>query len=69
MKTLIAKPEDLTPQTTWLETKWAWTGEEELIDHTTKARLCAAAAFSAWLASIQACPACARTAPSAPTST
>lgn len=43
MNTLISKPEDLTPQTTWLETKWAWTGEEELIDHRTKARLCAAA--------------------------
>ncbi len=43
MKTLISKPEDLTPQTRWLDTKWAWTGEEELIDHTTKARLCAAA--------------------------
>ncbi|GDY19223.1 hypothetical protein LBMAG56_05680 [Verrucomicrobiota bacterium] len=43
MKTLIAKPADLTPQTPWLDTRWAWTGEEELIDHTTKARLCAAA--------------------------
>ena len=43
MKALISRPEELTPQTTWLETKWAWTGEEELIDHTTKARLCAAA--------------------------
>ena len=43
MKPLISKPEELTPQTTWLETKWAWTGEEELIDHRTKARLCAAA--------------------------
>ena len=42
-RTLISKPEELTPQTSWLETKWAWTGEEELIDHTTKARLCAAA--------------------------
>ncbi|MEI6723761.1 MAG: hypothetical protein WCO67_23615, partial [Betaproteobacteria bacterium] len=43
MKTLISKPEDLTPQTAWAETKWAWTSEEELVDHTTKARLCAAA--------------------------
>jgi hypothetical protein len=43
MKTLISNPGELTPQTTWQETKWAWTGEEELIDHTTKARLCAAA--------------------------
>ena len=43
MKTLIAKPADLTPQTPWLDTQWAWTSEEELIDHRTKARLCAAA--------------------------
>ena len=43
MQPLIAQPADLTPNTTWLATKWAWTGEEELIDHTTKARLCAAA--------------------------
>ncbi len=43
MKPLISKPEDLTPQTTWQETKWAWTSEEELVDRTTKARLCAAA--------------------------
>ncbi len=43
MKSLICKPEDLTPQTTWLETKWAWTSEEELVDHRTKGRLCAAA--------------------------
>ena len=34
MKHLIEKPEDLTPQTKWLDTKWAWTGEEALIDHT-----------------------------------
>ena len=43
MNALISKPEDLTPQTTWQETKWAWTSEEELIDHQTKGRLCAAA--------------------------
>ena len=43
MKPLISKPEDLTPQTTWQETKWAWTSEEELVDHTMKGRLCAAA--------------------------
>lgn len=42
MNSLISKPEDLTPNTTWLETKWAWTGEEELIDHQSKPRLCAA---------------------------
>jgi len=43
MSRLISDPRELTPQTSWLETKWAWTGEEELVDHTTKARLCAAA--------------------------
>ena len=43
MKALISKPEDLTPQTPWLHTKWAWTSEEELVDHQIKARLCAAA--------------------------
>ncbi|MBX7207274.1 MAG: hypothetical protein K1X78_03090 [Verrucomicrobiaceae bacterium] len=43
MKTLISNPEELTPSTAWLDTKWAWTGEEELIDHTSKPRLCAAA--------------------------
>ena len=43
MKALIGKPEDLTPHTEWLDTKWAWTAEEELVDHTNKARLCAAA--------------------------
>lgn len=43
MKALISRPEDLAPQTRWIETKWAWTGEEELIDHRAKARLCAAA--------------------------
>lgn len=43
MQALISDPRELTPQTTWLQTKWAWVGEEELVDHTTKARLCAAA--------------------------
>lgn len=43
MKHLIATPEQLTPQTQWLDTIWAWTGEETLIDHATKSRLCAAA--------------------------
>ena len=43
MKSLISKPDDLTPNTSWLDTKWAWTGEEELIDHTAKPRICAAA--------------------------
>jgi dihydrodipicolinate synthase/N-acetylneuraminate lyase len=40
---LICDPKDLTPGTLWRETKWAWTGEEELIDHQRKARLCTAA--------------------------
>jgi len=43
MKDLITRPEDLTPTTTWEETKWAWTSEEALVDHRTKARLCSAA--------------------------
>lgn len=43
MNALISNPADLTPQTTWRETKWAWTSEEELVDHQTKGRLCAAA--------------------------
>jgi hypothetical protein len=43
MKSLISKPEDLSPTTSWQDTKWAWTGEEELIDHSSKPRLCAAA--------------------------
>lgn len=43
MKQLIETTEQLTPQTRWLDTKWAWTCEESLIDHTTKSRLCAAA--------------------------
>jgi hypothetical protein len=43
MKTLITRPEDLKPDTTWQDTKWAWTSEEELVDHQTKARLCSAA--------------------------
>jgi hypothetical protein len=42
MKSLISKPEDLSPTTPWQDTKWAWTGEEELIDHISKPRLCAA---------------------------
>lgn len=40
---LIANPADLKPDTAWAETKWAWVGEEELADHTTRARLCVAA--------------------------
>jgi hypothetical protein len=40
---LIEHPDELLPDTTWRETVWAWTPEEALIDHTTKARLCSAA--------------------------
>lgn len=43
MTSLIERPADLAPTTTWRETKWAWTAEEDLIDHRTKGRLCAAA--------------------------
>lgn len=42
MRPLITDPADLRPTTDWKETIWAWTGEEELIDHTTRARLCGA---------------------------
>ena len=40
---LIHDPADLTPDTPWSDTIWAYTSEEELVDHTTKARLCVAA--------------------------
>jgi hypothetical protein len=43
VKPLISNPSDLTPQTQWQDTKWAWTSEESLADHSTKARLCSAA--------------------------
>jgi hypothetical protein len=43
MKELITRAEDLTPSTAWEDTKWAWTSEEALVDHSTQARLCAAA--------------------------
>jgi hypothetical protein len=39
---LISNPKDLTPTTTWARTRWAWTSEEELVDHTTRSRLCVA---------------------------
>lgn len=42
MTDLISDPRDLTPRTAWRETKWAWTAEEALTDHTARARLCAA---------------------------
>ena len=40
---LITHPSDLKPTTPWNETKWAYIGEEELVDHQTKSRLCVAA--------------------------
>ena len=43
MKTLISDPKDLTPTTPWQDTVWAWTSEESLVDHKSKARLCSAA--------------------------
>ena len=39
---LITAVSDLTPTTTWQETKWAWVGEEDLISHTSTPRLCVA---------------------------
>jgi dihydrodipicolinate synthase/N-acetylneuraminate lyase len=39
---MISNPKELTPSTTWLETKWGWTSEESLVDHKKKARLCIA---------------------------
>jgi dihydrodipicolinate synthase/N-acetylneuraminate lyase len=39
---LISDPADLRPDTTWQDTVWAWTSEESLVDHKTKARLCVA---------------------------
>jgi hypothetical protein len=42
MSPLISNPHDLRPHTRWEETRWAWTSEESLADHHTKARLCSA---------------------------
>tara|TARA_R110002096_G_scaffold147220_16_gene306970 strand:- start:2308 stop:3390 length:1083 start_codon:yes stop_codon:yes gene_type:complete len=39
---MITSAQDLKPDTEWSETVWAHTPEEELADHTTKARLCVA---------------------------
>jgi dihydrodipicolinate synthase/N-acetylneuraminate lyase len=39
---LISDPADLRPDTVWRDTTWAWTSEEELVDHGTKARICVA---------------------------
>jgi len=42
MRDLIHDPADLTPTTPWSDTIWAYTSEESLVDHATKARLCVA---------------------------
>src|SRR6476661_2999108 len=42
MADLISTADALKPTTSWQETKWAYMGEEELVDHTTRARLCVA---------------------------
>lgn len=42
MSDLISAAADLKPTTTWQETVWAYTPEESLVDHSTKARLCVA---------------------------
>lgn len=39
---LISDPTELKPNTPWTDTVWAYQGEEELVDHQTKARLCVA---------------------------
>ena len=39
---LISDPADLKPETPWRDTIWAWTAEEALADHQTKARVCVA---------------------------
>lgn len=39
---LISSAADLKPSTPWSETLWAHTPEEDLVDHTAKARLCVA---------------------------
>lgn len=40
---LISDASDLKPDTPWSDTAWAYTSEEELVDHTSKTRLCVAA--------------------------
>lgn len=39
---LIRDAADLKPDTPWSDTIWAWTPEEDLVDHQTKARVCVA---------------------------
>ncbi len=43
MRDLISNPADLKPDTPWQDTVWAYTAEEALADHSTRARLCVAA--------------------------
>lgn len=43
MRDLISNPADLKPDTPWQDTVWAYTAEEALADHRTRARLCVAA--------------------------
>jgi len=43
IRELISDPADLKPDTKWGDTIWAYTSEEELVDHATKTRLCVAA--------------------------
>jgi hypothetical protein len=40
---LIADPSELRPNTPWQATRWAAVGEEELVDHDARPRLCVAA--------------------------
>lgn len=42
MNALIDDPQQLTPKTAWRDTVWAWIGEEQLVNHSTKSRLCSA---------------------------
>ena len=43
LRELIHDHADLKPTTPWSDTVWAFTSEEELVDHRTKSRLCVAA--------------------------
>ncbi len=40
---LISDPAELRPETAWEDTVWAYTAEEDLVDHERKTRLCVAA--------------------------
>ena len=43
MNAMITHPEQLKPSTTWSETIWSKTREEELLDASSSPRLCVAA--------------------------